>query len=81
MPLHDIGANVGMQVVAKVEAVRFGVPSLKGLGAKWAVHGLLNWSKAGSHALTALSVLVCNRCQALWVRDHTIPLRFVDKAA
>ena len=41
----------------------------------------MSWSKAGSHALTALSVLVCNRCQALWVREHTIPLRFVDKAA
>jgi len=32
-------------------------------------------------ALTALSVLVCNRCQAIWVREHTIPLRFVHKAA
>jgi len=31
--------------------------------------------------LTALSVLVCNRCQAIWVRKHTIPLRFVNKAA
>ncbi len=41
----------------------------------------MSWSKAGSHALTALSVLVCNRCHALWVREHTIPLRFVDKAA
>jgi hypothetical protein len=43
-------------------------------------HGM-SWSKAGSHALTALSVLVCNRCQGIWVREHTIPLRFVDKAA
>ena len=41
----------------------------------------MSWSKAGSHALTALSVLVCNCCQAIWVREHTIPLRFVDKAA
>ncbi len=41
----------------------------------------MSWSKAGSHALTALSVLVCNRCQAIWVREHTVPLRFVDKAA
>lgn len=40
----------------------------------------MSWSKAGSHALTALSVLVCNRCQPIWVREHTIPLRFVDKA-
>ena len=39
------------------------------------------WSKVGSHALTALSVLVCNRCQAIWVREQTIPLRFVDKKA
>ena len=41
----------------------------------------MRWSKGGSQALTALSVLVCNRCQALWVREHTIPLRFVNKAA
>ncbi len=41
----------------------------------------MSWSKAGSHALTALSVLVCNRCQDIWVREHTIPLRFVDKKA
>jgi hypothetical protein len=41
----------------------------------------MSWSKVGSHALTALSVLVSNGCQAIWVREHTIPLRFVDKAA
>jgi hypothetical protein len=41
----------------------------------------MSWSKAGSQALTALSVLVCNRCQAIWVREHTLPLRFVNKAA
>jgi hypothetical protein len=41
----------------------------------------MSWSKAGSHALTALSVLVCNRCQAIWVREHTVPLRFVDNKA
>ena len=41
----------------------------------------MSWSKAGSHALTALSVLVCNRCQQIWVREHTIPLQFVDKKA
>jgi len=41
----------------------------------------MSWSKAGSQALTALSVLVCNHAQAIWVRDHTIPLRFVSKAA
>ncbi|MFO1432676.1 MAG: hypothetical protein U1F76_21545 [Candidatus Competibacteraceae bacterium] len=41
----------------------------------------MSWSKAGSPALTALSVLVCHRCQAIWVRKHTIPLRFVNKAA
>ena len=41
----------------------------------------MSWSKAGSHALTALSVLVCNCCQPVWVREYTIPLRFVDKAA
>ncbi len=39
----------------------------------------MSWSKAGSRALTALSVLVCNRCQDIWVREHTVPLRFVDK--
>jgi hypothetical protein len=41
----------------------------------------MSWSKAGSHALTALSVLVCNRCQGLWVREHIVPLRFVEKEA
>jgi hypothetical protein len=41
----------------------------------------MSGSKAGSHALTALSVLVCNRCQGIWVRKHTIPLQFIDKAA
>jgi hypothetical protein len=41
----------------------------------------MSWSKAGSQALTALSVLVCNRCQGIWVREHTVPLRFVDKTA
>jgi hypothetical protein len=35
---------------------------------------------AGSHALTALSVLVSNGCQAIWVREYRIPLRFIDKA-
>jgi len=41
----------------------------------------MSWSKVGSHALTALSMLVCNRCQNRWVREHTVPLRFVDKKA
>ena len=41
----------------------------------------MSWSKPGSHALTALSVLVCNRCHERWVREHTIPLAFVDEAA
>ena len=41
----------------------------------------MSWSKLGSHALTALSVLVCNRCHETWVREHTIPLQFVNKAA
>jgi hypothetical protein len=41
----------------------------------------MSWSEAGSHALTALSVLVCNQCEDIWVREHTIPLRFVDKKA
>ncbi len=44
-------------------------------------HNGMSWSKAGSQALTALSVLVCNCCQAIWVREHIIPLRFVNKAA
>ncbi len=39
----------------------------------------MSWSEAGSHALTALNVLVCNRCQGIWVREHTIPLEFADK--
>jgi hypothetical protein len=43
-------------------------------------HGM-SWSKLGSHALTALSVLVCNGCHETWVREHTIPLQFVNKAA
>jgi hypothetical protein len=41
----------------------------------------MSWSKAGSHALTALSVLVCNRSQGTWVREHIVPLRFVEKEA
>ncbi len=41
----------------------------------------MSWSKAGSHALTALSVLVSNGCQGIWVQENTIPLRFADKAA
>jgi hypothetical protein len=41
----------------------------------------MSWSKVGSQALTALSVLVCNHCQNIWVREHTVPLRFVDKQA
>lgn len=41
----------------------------------------MSWSQPGSHALTALSALVCNRCHKRWVREHTIPLEFVDKAA
>ena len=41
----------------------------------------MSWSKLGSHALTALSVLLCNRCHETWVREHTIPLQFVNKAA
>jgi hypothetical protein len=43
-------------------------------------HGM-SWSKSGSHALTALSRLVCNRCHERWVREHSIPLEFIDKAA
>jgi hypothetical protein len=43
-------------------------------------HGM-SWSKHGSHALTALSMLVCNRCHQHWVREHTVPLVFIDKAA
>jgi hypothetical protein len=43
-------------------------------------HGM-SWSKPGSHALTALSVLVRNRCHERWVREHTLLLEFVDEAA
>jgi ribosomal protein L32 len=42
---------------------------------------LLKRHKRGSQALTALSVPVCNRCHETWVREHTIPLRFVNEAA
>ncbi|MCP3995143.1 MAG: hypothetical protein GY722_08770, partial [bacterium] len=41
----------------------------------------MSWSKPGSHALTALSVLVRNGGHGTWVREHAIPLRFVIKAA
>jgi hypothetical protein len=41
----------------------------------------MSWSKPGSHALTALNVLVCNRGHKRWVREHTILLEFVDEAA
>jgi hypothetical protein len=41
----------------------------------------MSWSKPGSQALTALSVLVRNRCHERWVREHTIPLEFINKAA
>jgi len=44
-------------------------------------HNGMSWSKSGSQALTALSVLVCNRCHERWVREHTIPFEFVDEAA
>ncbi len=41
----------------------------------------MSWSKPGSHALTALSVLVRNGGHGTWVREDAIPLRFVIEAA
>jgi hypothetical protein len=41
----------------------------------------MSWSSSGSHALTALSMLISNRCHDIWVRENTIPFEFVDKAA
>ena len=41
----------------------------------------MSWSQSGSHALTALSMLVSNRCHEIWVRENTIPFEFVNKAA
>lgn len=41
----------------------------------------MSWSKHGSQALMALSMLVCNRCHEHWVREHTIPLVFINKVA
>ena len=44
-------------------------------------HNGMSWSEPGSHALAALNMLVSNRCHETWVRKHTIPFAFVDKAA
>jgi hypothetical protein len=41
----------------------------------------MSWSKPSSHALKALSRLACNRCHEHWVREHSIPLVFIDKTA
>ena len=43
-------------------------------------HGM-SWSKAGSHALTALSAVVLNGATQAWARNRFIPLKFVAKAA
>jgi hypothetical protein len=44
-------------------------------------HNGMSGSEPGSHALTALSMLVSNRCHKTWVRKQIIPLEFIDKAA
>jgi hypothetical protein len=49
--------------------------------ARWQKRNGMSWSKSDSHVLTALSRLVCNRCHERWVREHSIPLEFIDKAA
>jgi hypothetical protein len=41
----------------------------------------MSCSECGSQALTALSMLVSNRCHESWVRKQTIPLELVDKTA
>ena len=42
VPLPTAGSFLGLNVVAKVEKLRFGVPSFKGLGTTWAVSRLLS---------------------------------------
>lgn len=44
-------------------------------------HKGMSWSAPGSWAMTALSMVVANRCCATWVNEQVIPLRFVEKAA
>lgn len=36
----------------------------------------MSWSKQGSHALTALNVVVCNGQVTQWVKNRRIPLQF-----
>jgi hypothetical protein len=44
-------------------------------------HNGMSWSKAGSHALTALNAVVLNGGVQRWVRQREIALEFVSKAA
>lgn len=44
-------------------------------------HNGMSWSKAGSHALTALNTVVLNGGVQRWVRQREIALEFVPKAA
>ena len=39
----------------------------------------MSWSKTGSHALTALTSVVCNKATKSWLQNKIIPLAFVDK--
>lgn len=39
----------------------------------------MSWSKTGSHALTALTSVVCNKATKSWLQNKIIPLVFVDK--
>jgi hypothetical protein len=44
-------------------------------------HQGMSWSTRGSQTMTALRMVVCNRCCETWVRDDVIPLDFSVKAA
>ena len=44
-------------------------------------HNGMSWSKAGSHALTALNAVVLNGGVQQWVRQREIAFEFAVKAA
>jgi len=44
-------------------------------------HNGMSWSARGSWAMTALSMVVANRCCSTWVNDGIIPFTFAAKAA
>jgi hypothetical protein len=43
-------------------------------------HNGMSWSKAGSHALTALSTVVLNGGTKTWVKHRVVPFRFAKAA-